>query len=128
MSSLLGRLVGTLALVAPLVTVAAPARATEEIVRMETRVVDCQDMLPGSLGCQQYVHTYTTTNANETRAGKTFVVYTKAEIDERLNKPRVSADDPVIQALAAEIAELRRSIAEASAVCAETPRAAAARD
>jgi len=128
MSSLLGRLVGALALVAPLVTVAAPARATEEIVRMETRVVDCQDMLPGSLGCQQYVHTYTTTNPNETKAGKTFVVYTKAEIDERLKKPRVSADDPVIQALAAEIAELRRSIAEASAVCVETPRAAAARD
>jgi hypothetical protein len=124
MRSRLGRLVGALALVAPLVTVTAPARATEEIVRMETRVVDCQDMLPGSLGCQQHVHTYTTTNPNETKAGKTFVVYTKAEIDERLKNPRVSADDPVIQALAAEIAELRRSIAEASAVCAETPRPA----
>ena len=128
MPSRRGRLVGALALVAPLVTVAAPARATEEIVRLETRVVDCQDMLPGSLGCQQHVHTYTTTNPNETKAGKTFVVYTKAEIDERLKNPRVSADDPVIQALAAEIAELRRSIAEVSAVCAETPRAAAARD
>ena len=125
MSSRLDRLVGALALLVPAVAAAPPAWATEEIVRMETRIVDCQNMPAGSMGCQQYVHTYTTTNPNETKAGKTFVVYTKAEIDERLKKVKISMSDPAIQALADEIAQLRRALSEVNAACTEAPRPAA---
>ena len=122
MSSRLDRLVGALVLVAGSVIVAAPAGAVEEIVRMETTVVDCQDMLQGSLGCKRYMHAYTTINPNETKAGRTFTVYTQAEIDERLKKVKISLIDPAIQELAEEIAQLRRALSEVHAVCAEAPR------
>jgi hypothetical protein len=114
----LGRLAAALAVLA--VAPTAPALAVEEIVRMETRVVDCQNMLPGSMGCQQYLHMYTTTNPNETRAGRTFQVYTKAEIDERLRRIKASALGPAIEALAEEIAQLRRAVAEMGSTCGET--------
>jgi hypothetical protein len=104
---------------AGLAAITPPAWAVEEIVRMETRVVDCINMLPGSLGCQQYVHTYTTTNPNETRAGRTFAVYTKAEIDDQLKGMKKAMIEPALQALAEEIADLRRALVEAGAVCAE---------
>ncbi|HKZ08260.1 MAG TPA: hypothetical protein VJU81_22530 [Methylomirabilota bacterium] len=104
---------------AALVAFAAPGWAVEEIVRMETRVVDCPNMLPGTLGCQQHVHTFTTTNPNETRAGRTFAVYTRAEIDQRLEGMKKVMIDPAIRALAEEVAELRRALVEAGAVCAE---------
>jgi hypothetical protein len=68
MSTRRGRLVSALVLLAGPVIVAAPAGAVEEIVRMETTVVDCQDMLQGSLGCKRYTHAYTTINPNETKA------------------------------------------------------------
>jgi len=116
--------VGALVLVAGSVIVAAPAGAVEEIVRMETTVVDCQDMLQGSLGCKRYIHAYTTINPNQTKAGQTFTVYTQAEIDERLKKVKTSMIDPAIQALAEEVAELRRALSEVHAVCAEAPRPA----
>lgn len=124
MPSRRGRLVGALVLVAGSVIVAAPAGAVEEIVRMETTAVDCQDMLQGSLGCKRYIHAYTTINPNETKAGRTFTVYTQAEIDERLKKVKISLIDPAIQALAEEIAQLRRALSEVHAVCAEAPRPA----
>jgi len=124
MTSRRGRLVGALVLVAGAVIVAAPAGAVEEIVRMETTVVDCQDMLQGSLGCKRYIHAYTTINPNQTKAGHTFTVYTQAEIDERLKKVKTSMIDPAIQALAEEVAELRRALSEVHAVCAEAPRPA----
>ena len=124
MTSRRGRLVGALVLVAGAVIVAAPAGAVEEIVRMETTVVDCQDMLQGSLGCKRYIHAYTTINPNQTKAGQTFTVYTQAEIDERLKKVKTSMIDPAIQALAEEVAELRRALSEVHAVCAEAPRPA----
>ncbi len=124
MPSRRGRLVGALVLVAGSVVVAAPAGAVEEIVRMETTVVDCQDMLQGSLGCKRYIHAYTTINPNETKAGRTFTVYTQAEIDERLTKVKTSMVDPAIQALAGEVAQLRRALSEVHAVCAEAPRPA----
>jgi hypothetical protein len=124
MSSRRGRLVGALVLVAGSVIVTAPAGAVEEIVRMETTVVDCQDMLQGSLGCKRYTHAYTTINPNETKAGRTFTVYTQAEIDERLAKVKTSMVDPAIQALAEEVAQLRRALSEVHAVCAEAPRPA----
>jgi hypothetical protein len=94
MSTRRGRLVSALVLLAGPVIVAAPAGAVEEIVRMETTVVDCQDMLQGSLGCKRYTHAYTTINPNETKAGRTFTVYTQAEIDERLTKVKTSMVDP----------------------------------
>jgi hypothetical protein len=128
MPSCRGRLVGALVLVAGSVMVAAPSGAVEEIVRMETTVVDCQDMLPGSLGCKRYIHAYTTINPNETKAGRTFTVYTQAEIDERLTKVKTSMVDPAIQVLAEEVAQLRRALSralsEVHAVCAEAPRPA----
>ena len=124
MSSRRGRLVGALVLVAGSMIVAAPAGAVEEIVRMETTVVDCQDMLQGSLGCQRYTHAYTTINPNQTKAGRTFTVYTQAEVDERLKKVKTSLIDPAIQALAEEVAQLRRALSEVHAVCAEAPRPA----
>ncbi len=124
MPSRRGRLVGALVLVAGSVVVAEPAGAVEEIVRMETTVVDCQDMLQGSLGCKRYTHAYTTINPNETKAGRTFTVYTQAEIDERLTKVKISMVDPAIQALAEEVAQLRRALSEVHAVCAEAPRPA----
>jgi hypothetical protein len=113
------RLPAVVVLGAALVALAEPGWAVEEIVRMETRVVDCQNMLPGTMGCQQYIHTFTTTNPNETRAGRTFAVYTKAEIDERLRGMKKAMIDPALQALAEEVAELRRALVEAGAVCAE---------
>jgi hypothetical protein len=70
MPSRRGRLVGALVLVAGSVIVAAPAGAVEEIVRMETTVVDCQDMLPGSLGCKRYTPAYTTINPTRRRRGE----------------------------------------------------------
>lgn len=124
MPSRRGRLVGALVLIAGSVIVAAPAGAVEEIVRMETTVVDCQDMLQGSLGCKRYIHAYTTINPNQTKAGRTFTVYTQAEIDERLQKVKTSMVDPAIQALAEEVAQLRRALSEVHAVCAEAPRPA----
>ena len=124
MPSRRGRLVGALVLIAGSVIVAAPAGAVEEIVRMETTVVDCQDMLQGSLGCKRYIHAYTTINPNQTKAGRTFTVYTQAEIDERLQKVKTSMVDPAIQALAEEVAQLRRALSEGHAVCAEAPRPA----
>ena len=124
MSTRRGRLVSALVLLAGPVIVAAPAGAVEEIVRMETTVVDCQDMLQGSLGCKRYTHAYTTINPNETNAGRTFTVYTQAEIDERLTKVKTSMVDPAIQALAEEVAQLRRALSEAHAGCAEAPRPA----
>ena len=124
MPSRRGRLVGALVLIAGSVIVAAPAGAVEEIVRMETTVVDCQDMLQGSLGCKRYIHAYTTINPNQTKAGRTFTVYTQAEIDERLKKVKTSMVDPAIQALAEEVAQLRRALSEVHAVCAEAPRPA----
>ncbi|HEU5190039.1 MAG TPA: hypothetical protein VFX14_10150 [Methylomirabilota bacterium] len=124
MPSRRGRLVGALVLIAGSVIVAAPAGAVEEIVRMETTVVDCQDMLQGSLGCRRYIHAYTTINPNQTKAGRTFTVYTQAEIDERLQKVKTSMVDPAIQALAEEVAQLRRALSEVHAVCAEAPRPA----
>lgn len=113
------RLLAVVALGAVLGAPVAPVGAVEEIVRMETRVVDCLNMPPGSQGCQQYVHAYTTTNPNETRAGRVFSVYTKAEIDERLKGIKKAMVDPAIQALAEEVAELRRALVETGAVCAE---------
>ena len=124
MPSRRGRLVGALVLIAGSVIVAAPAGAVEEIVRMETTVVDCQDMLQGSLGCKRYMHAYTTINPNQTKAGRTFTVYTQAEIDERLQKVKTSMVDPAIQALAEEVAQFRRALSEVHAVCAEAPRPA----
>lgn len=124
MPSRRGRLVGALVLVVGSVIVAAPAGAVEEIVRMETTVVDCQDMLQGSLGCKRYTHAYTTINPNQTQAGRTFTVYTQAEIDERLKQVKTSMVDPAIQALAEEVAQLRRALSEVHAVCAEAPRPA----
>ena len=124
MSSRLERLVGALVLIAGSVIVATPAGAVEEIVRMETTVVDCQDMLQGSMGCKRYMHAYTTINPNQTKAGRTFTVYTQAEIDERLKKVKTSMVDPAIQALAEEVAQLRRALSEVHAVCAEAPRPA----
>ena len=114
----LARTLAAVALGAVVLALATPAAAVEEIVRMETRVVDCQNMAPGSQGCQQYVHTYTTTNPNETRAGRTFAVYTKAEIDDQLKGMKKAMIDPAIAALAEEVAELRRALAEAGGVCA----------
>mgnify|MGYP003575239449 FL=1 len=122
MPSRRGRLVGALVLIAGSVIVAAPAGAVEEIVRMETTVVDCQDMLQGSLGCKRYIHAYTTINPNQTKAGRTFTVYTQAEIDERLKKVKTSMVDPAIQALADEVAQLGRALSEVHAVCAEARR------
>lgn len=124
MSTRRGRLVSALVLIAGSVLVAAPAEAVEEIVRMETTVVDCQDMLQGSLGCKRYIHAYTTIDPNQTKAGRTFTVYTQAEIDERLKNVKISIEDPVIQALTEEVAQLRRALSEVHAVCAEAPRPA----
>ena len=124
MSRRRSRLVGALVLIAAAVIVTAPAGAIEEIVRMETDVVDCQDMPQGSLGCKRYTHAYTTTNPNQTKTGRTFTVYTQAEIDQRLKKVKTSLVDPAIQALAEEIADLRRALSEVHAVCAEAPRPA----
>ena len=124
MSSRRGRLVGALVLVAGSVMIVPPVGAVEEIVRMETMVVDCQDMLQGSLGCKRYIHAYTTINPNQTKAGQTFTVYTKEEIDERLKNVKASVVDPAIQTLAEEVAALRRALSETHAVCAEAPRPA----
>jgi hypothetical protein len=121
MSVRLGRIACALVMIAgsALTAMTAPAWAVEEIVRMETRVVDCVNMPPGSMGCQQYIHAYTTTNPNETRAARTFAVYTKAEIDDQLKGMKKAMIDPAIEALAAEVAELRRALVEAGgAVCA----------
>jgi hypothetical protein len=112
-----------LSLVVPAGLFVAPASATEEVAKLELRTIDCPNMLPGSMGCQQGIHQFTLMTPNETRAGRTFVVYTKGEIDERLKRLKVSELDPALRALAAEVAELRRSLAEVGAACAETPRA-----
>ena len=124
MSTRRSRLVSALVLVAGSVILAAPAGAVEEIVRMETDVVDCVNMPQGSLGCKRYVNAYTSTNPNETKTGRIFTVYTKAEINERLKKVKISTEDPVIQALAEEVAQLRRALSEVHAVSVEAPRRA----
>jgi hypothetical protein len=117
------RQLGLLALIMWAGTPVAPAWGVEEIVRIQIQVVDCQDMLEGSRGCLRAAHQFVTTNPNETRASQTFFVYTKAEIDERLKKVKASVD-PALEALAAEVAQLKRSLAEVNAGCAATPRAA----
>ena len=114
---------GLLALVAPAGLFITPASATEEVAKLEIWTIDCPNMQPGTMGCQRGIQQFMLMTPNETRAGRTFVVYTKSEIDERLKRLKVSELDPAVQALAAEVAALRRSLAEVSAACAETPRA-----
>lgn len=101
--------------------VASPraAQAVEEIARMETREVTCAD---GGDFCKQYLHQLTLTNLNQTRAGRTFFVYTTDEIDERLKGLRAAVLDPALAALAGEIERLKRSLVEVGAVCSEAPR------
>ena len=106
----------SLALILPSLLV-APAPAAEEIVRMETRRVDCPTHPAGNMLCSQFIHQSTTTDPIETAKGRTFSVYTKDEIDARLK---------ALKTMAAEIARLQRALAEIAPVCAVTPRAAAA--
>lgn len=93
--------------------------ATEEIARMQGRRVDCPNMEAGTLLCQQFIHQLTLTSPTETRAGQTFLVYTKGEIDEQLKTLKSALIEPQIQALAAELARLRRSLVETGATCAD---------
>ena len=105
----------SLALILPALLV-APARAVEEIVRVETRRIDCPTHPAGSMLCEQLIHQITTVNPGEPRGGKTFLVYTKDEIDARLKG---------LKTMAAEIERLQRALAEIAPVCAAAPRAAA---
>jgi hypothetical protein len=98
----------SLALILPTL-LAAPALAVEEIVRVETRRIDCPTHPAGNMLCEQIIHQITTVNAGEPRAGKTFLVYTKDEIDARLKG---------LKAMAAEIERLQRALAEIAPVCA----------
>ena len=98
------------------------AQAVEEIARMEERDVTCAD---GGNFCKQYLHQLTLTNVNQTRAGRTFFVYTTGEVDERLKGLKAAVVDPALAVLAAEIERLKHSLAEVGAACAEAPRSAA---
>ena len=106
----------SLALILPPLLV-APAPAAEEIVRMETRRVDCPTHPLGNMLCSQFIHQSTTTDPIETAKGRTFSVYTKDEIDARLK---------ALKTMAAEIARLQQALAEIAPVCAVAPSAAAA--
>jgi len=98
----------SLALILPALLV-APALGVEEIVRVEVRRADCQGYPAGNGLCEQLIHQLTQTTPNETRAGKTFFVYTKDEIDARLKG---------LKTMAAEIERLQRALAEIAPVCA----------
>ncbi len=98
----------SLALVLP-ATFAAPAFAAEEIVRMQTRRIDCPTHPSGNMLCTQFIHQSTTTDPNEMIAGRTFSVYTKDEIDARLK---------ALKTMAVEIERLQRALADIAPVCA----------
>jgi hypothetical protein len=108
-----------LVLLASICPPAAVSRAAEEIARMQARRVDCLNMPAGNMACEQFIHLLTLTSPTETRAGQTFLVYTKGEIDEQLKTLKSSLIEPQIQALVAEVARLRRSLTEMRATCAE---------